>query len=143
MSSRSTVAIKVPLWRTLGEAIRQVLGDLKAVGRHGWLPFLILSLFGVVAQLAYANGIMRPLSAGVTGAAAIQAAVPIMLLGLISLVVQALCYNAFMVGWYRHVLKAGENIRTGRGYWPAFWRVLGYYMLLVIGLIVFTALLGG
>jgi len=138
MSSRSAVVIKVPLWRTLGEANRQVLGDLKAVGRYGWLPFLILSLFGIAAQVA--NGIMRTPAVGVTGAAAIQAALPIMFLGLVSLVVQALCYNAFVVGWYRHVLKAGQNIQTGRGYWPAFWRVLGYYVLLMLGMIVFMSI---
>ncbi|MGH7126571.1 MAG: hypothetical protein ACREFI_19495, partial [Stellaceae bacterium] len=71
---------------------------------------------------------------GVTGVAALQVALPIMLLTLAALVVQTLCYNAFMVSWYRHILRPVDEPAL---YWRAFWRSLGYYAPMLVGFIVF------
>ena len=135
MSSRSPAVAKVPLWRTLGESIRQVLGDLKAVGRLGWPPFMILATFAVVWQFTYPARLARTISAPGAAAPNVQAAMLLMLFGIVALFIQAFCYNAFMVSWYRHVLQASGNVRSG-GYWPAFWRTLGYYALVLVGFIV-------
>src|SRR5438128_48399 len=106
MSGRSAAAIKVPVWRALAEAFRHVFGDFKSVGRIGWLPFLVLFGLGTAMRLFPLNG--------TTGAIDPQIALPAILLGFVALVVQTLCYNALMVGWYRHVLgRAGISGTVG------------------------------
>jgi hypothetical protein len=139
MPKQSAAVVKVPLWGALREAIRRVLGDLKAVGKAGWRPFVALTLFGVATQVLYENGFARTVPAGVTGPDALRVALPIMLLVLVALVVQTLTYNAFMVSWYRHLLGSLDSTGSRSGYWRAFWRSLGYYVLTLIGFIVFTA----
>jgi hypothetical protein len=116
------------------------LGDLRAVGRLGWLPFLILTVFGLVSQFTSVGRFVQ--ASAVSGAAGsnLQAALVVTVFGFVALIVQTLCLNAFMVSWYRHVLKAGENVRSSVGYWPAFWRVFAYYVLLMVGLIVFVSI---
>jgi hypothetical protein len=115
MSGRSETVIKVPLARTLGESIRRVFGDLKYVGRIGWRPFVVLILFSTGEELSFRSGLESPLlSGGAAGSAVL---------------VQAICCTAFMVSWYRHLLEA-----PGTGFWRAFWRVLGYYALSVVGI---------
>jgi hypothetical protein len=139
MSSRSAAVIKVPLWRTLGEALRQVLGDLKAVGRRGWVPFLILVTFNLVLQLTPIGRFVRAATVSAASGANLQASLSLILFGLVTLVVQMFCYNGFMVSWYRHFLRP-SGTGVDRGYWAAFWRVLGNYVLMVIAMIVFLVI---
>ncbi|HKX08955.1 MAG TPA: hypothetical protein VJN67_12220 [Stellaceae bacterium] len=136
MSSQQPTVVKVPLWRTLREAIRQVLGDLKAVGRTGWRPFVILAIFGVISQFTLVDRLGAPIGVG-----NLQPPPLFVLFGFVALLLQALCYNGFMVSWYRHILKASENVESGRGYWAAFWRLLGYYALFIVGFFVFIVIL--
>jgi hypothetical protein len=120
MSARTAAKVKVPLWRALKQAIGQVLGDLKAAGRLGWLPFLILLLFSAGQEVVSASGLWAALLVrGLLGA-----------FSFLEFTMQALCCTAFVVAWYRHVLQAREDTR---GFWRAFWRVFGYYALLLIG----------
>jgi hypothetical protein len=145
MSGGAAARIKVPLWRSVGEAINQVFGDLKSIVRTGWLPFTILTAFSVVLQFTLVDRLGAPIALSRDGTAAGNLQTPLLfvLFEFVVLFLLVLCYNGFMVSWYRHILGAGE---TGRGYWAAYWRVLGYYVLLIIGFFVLVfvlALVGG
>jgi len=127
---------KVPLWGTLGEASRQVFGQLLKLARVGWIPFVILTLYGVATQIAYTSGLGPPIAVGGRTAPNLQTSLLLSAIGLVASLLQLFCYCAFIVSWYRTVLQSGENARTGRGYWSAFWRVLGYYLLTFVALVI-------
>jgi hypothetical protein len=136
VSSRSGTVTKVPLWGTLGEANRQVFGHLTTLIRVGWIPFLILTLYNITIQISFTGGLGPPIAVDGRAASNLQTSLLLTAFGLVATLLVLFCYCAFVVGWYRHVLQAGENVRTGRGYWAAFWRVLGYYLLAFVALVI-------
>jgi hypothetical protein len=136
VSSRSGKVTKVPFWGALGEASRQVFGQLTKLVRVGWIPFLILTLSVVATQVAYLSDLGPPIAVDGRVAPNLQTSLLLGAIGLAALLLQLFCYCGFVVSWYRHALQAGEDARTERGYGSAYWRVMGYFLLAALVLVI-------
>src|SRR5216683_286584 len=117
----ANVPIKVRVWPTFREAAGSVLGRLGLFLRLAWLPWLINVVFALWLQLAILV-LRAPGAEPHIGELATRF--------LITLILQVLCSNAFLVRWYQAVLYPDPAAWTRELFWQGYRRFLLYVSII-------------
>lgn len=130
----ANVPIKVQVWPTFREAAGSVLGQLGLFLHLAWLPWLINVVFALWLQLAILV-LRAPDAEPHIGELATRF--------LITLIVQVLCSNAFLVRWYQAVLYPNPDAWTRELFWQGYRRFLLYVAIIYGATVALLIGLGG